>query len=104
MRQTQCDVTVSFGSFAVGIDRRAAAMVEQLVRADRSVTEVTRSASGIEGEYRLCVRTRSRAEAAQLFERLKQSLAEPVKAPVSIQGPQSTFTAPLVSNRGHLSK
>lgn len=99
MQQTDCDVTVTFGSFAMGIDRRTAAAIEELVRADASVTQVTRSPYGIEGEYTLCVLTRSKAAAARLFKRLKQSLTQPVKAPVSIQGPPGTFSAPTGSIR-----
>lgn len=93
MPQIDCDVTASFGSFAMGIDRRAAAAIEALVRADPSVTQVTRSPYGIEGEYRLCVGTRSAGDAAKLFERLRQSLREPVRGPVTITGPQGSYSA-----------
>lgn len=93
MNERSCDVTVDFGSFASGIDGRAAARVEQLVGAADEVIELSRSPYGIEGEYRLCVRTRSASGAQRLFERLKFLLANPVRAPVTVRGPQGTFVA-----------
>lgn len=99
MQHTPCDVSVLFGSFAMGIDRSAAAAVEQLVRDGPEAAEATRSPYGIEGEYLLCIRTRSRSAGAQLFEKLKRTLEKPVRAPVTISGPQGTFTAPVATNR-----
>lgn len=97
MPQTACDVGVRFGSFATGIDGKAAAAVEQLIAADTAVAEVTRSPRGIEGEYRICVRTRSPAEAAGLVERLKQSVGPRVSAPVTITGPQGSHSISISS-------
>lgn len=90
-----CAVTVRFGSFATGIDRKAALRAERLIRAEAGVTGVTRSPPGIEGEYALCVRTSSRQAAARMFERLRQAFTAPVRAPVSITGPDGRFSAPL---------
>lgn len=93
-RRSGCDVTIGFGSFATGIDHKAAATVERLVMADRSVTRVTRSPHGREGEYSLCVRTASREHSIKLFETLEKSLREPVDAPVFVNGPGRSFSAP----------
>lgn len=95
-----CAVTVRFGSFAMGIDRKAALRAEQLIGAEAGVTAITRSPPGIEGEYALCVRTASRAVAVRLFDRLRDGLASPVRAPVSITGPGGTFSAPSAQGRG----
>ena len=97
MPQTACDVGVRFGSFATGIDGKAAVAVEQLIATDTAVAEVTRSPRGIEGEYSVCVRTRSPAEAAGLFERLKQTVGPQVRAPVTIVGPQGSHSVSTTS-------
>ncbi len=93
-RRAGCDVTIGFGSFATGIDHKAAATVERLVMADRSVIRVTRSPHGREGEYSICVQMRSREHAIKLFETLEKSLREPVNAPVFVHGPDRSFSAP----------
>jgi hypothetical protein len=97
MRRTGCEGGVRFGSVARGVGGEAAAAVEQLMAADAAVAEVTRSPRGIEGEYRICVRTRSPAEAAGLVERLKQSVGPRVSAPVTILGPQGSHSVPTSS-------
>ncbi len=88
-----CDVTVAFGSFAMGIDRRAAARVDRVIRS--SQIRVTRSAYGREGEYSLCIRVRSTEQAVSLFEKLRESLRVPVRAPVSLRGPHESYSAPV---------
>lgn len=99
MKEAVCEVSVHFGSFATGIDGRAAATVERLIQSDRNVAQVSRSPRGIEGEYTLCVRARSQAAAARLFDRVKQGLAEPVRAPVTVTGPQGSYSAPIAAKR-----
>lgn len=94
MQVPACDVSVTFGSYATGIDRRAAAAVERLLGADPAVAQLGRSPFGIEGEYRLCVGTPSSTAAAQLFERLKLVLAQPVTAPVTLTGPTGSYSVP----------
>ncbi len=89
----ECHVTVGFGSFATGIDRRAAALVERLVAADPLVARATRVTLGPEGEYAICVRAASTQAANRLFRALKAALAEPVRAPVVLEGPQGAFRA-----------
>lgn len=88
-----CSLTIQFGSFAVGPDRKAAAAIDRLLRSDASAT-VTRSPYGREGEYSLCVRTRSQDQAIALFEAVREILRGPVRAPVSVKGPLESFSAP----------
>jgi hypothetical protein len=97
MDDTNCNVRVAFGSFATGIDNDAAAAVDQLIRGDPSVVAVARSATGVEGEYALCVRTRSKGAAARLFEALRTRLGRSVQAPVTLTGPQGRYSAPIRS-------
>lgn len=95
-----CAMTVRFGSFATGIDGKAAARVERLIADQPGVTGVARSPPGIEGEYSIRVRTTSSESAARLFDRLGHALATPVRAPVSLTGPDgSTISAPLEQRR-----
>lgn len=91
----ECDVIVGFGSFATGIDRKAAERVEQLVAADRRVVSASRVTRGPEGEYAICLRTDSPQAASGLFRSLKAALAEPVLAPVVLEGPEGGFRATL---------
>ncbi len=89
----ECHVTVGFGSFATGIDRKAAALVERLVAADPQVVGANRVTLGPEGEYAICVRAASAQAATRLFRALKAALAEPVRAPVVVEGPEGAFRA-----------
>jgi hypothetical protein len=89
----ECHVTVGLGSFATGIDRGAAARVERLVAADLQVARATRVTLGPEGEYAICVRATSTQAATRLFRALKAALAEPVRAPVVLEGPEGGFRA-----------
>lgn len=88
-----CVLAIHFGSFAVGPDLKAAARVDRILRSSR--IRVTRSAYGREGEYSLCVRVRSTEQAMNLFEKLRESLRMPVRAPVSLRGPRESFSAPI---------
>lgn len=91
----ECAVTVRFGSFAMGIDRMAVLRVERLIATEVGVSGVTRGPPGIEGDHALCIRTSSPAAAARLFERLRQALSVPVRAPVSVTTPDGRFFAPI---------
>lgn len=88
-----CPLTIQFGSFAVGPDRKAAAAIDRLLRSDESAS-VTRSPYGREGEYSLCVRTSSKDHAVRLFEAVREILRAGVRAPVSVKGPFESFSAP----------
>jgi hypothetical protein len=79
----ECPLTVSFGSYAMGIDRRALARVEALI-AEAEGASIERSPRGREGEVALCVRTKSAAQAAELFERISDSLPADPRGPVTV--------------------
>lgn len=79
----ECALTVSFGSYAMGIDRGALAKVEALV-AEADGARAERSPWGREGEVTLCVRTRTPAQAAELFDRISDSLPADPRGPISV--------------------
>lgn len=74
-----CSLTVRFGSYAMGIDREAATRIEALLAAERG-SAVTRHGWGREGEYDLCVKTRSQAEAETLLARIRAHPRRPTRA------------------------
>lgn len=80
-----CPLTVSFGSYAMGIDRAAAARIETFLKGDPAVAGMDRRPWGREGEYTLCVRLKPRASAAALFERLKPLVPKKGAGPVEIK-------------------
>lgn len=80
-----CPLTIGFGSYAMGIDQRAYASIDRLLRADRGVRAVTRHAWGREGETTLCARTRTRADAQRLFARIRAGLPANPRGPISMQ-------------------
>lgn len=69
-----CALTVQFGSYGTGIDHVTLKRVEDLLRRERRVVKVERYFWGREGEVNLCARTRSKADAKQLFARIKPML------------------------------
>ncbi len=95
-----CSVTVVFGSFATGPDRRAILTVSELLSTDPAVDRITRSAYGREGEHSLCIRTLDQSAATRVFNRLKTALRGPAAAPVSALGPHGeAIVAPLAGDR-----
>jgi hypothetical protein len=89
-----CDVTIRFGSYAVGIDATTAAAIDKLLAGDRNVKEVTRSARGREGEYALCISTRDAAAAARLVDRIATLLPERPRGPITVEGAGRRLEAP----------
>ena len=81
---TDCALSIRFGSYAMGIDRSTATRIEALVSADGGVTGATRHPWGREGEYTLCVQTRSAEEAEALFERIKPLLPAEPHGPIQV--------------------
>ena len=67
----KCDVTVSFGSYAMGIDRPTFDKVERLLVRDRRVAKSDQQRWGREGEVTICAKARRRADIAPLFHRIK---------------------------------
>lgn len=68
----QCDVSVAFGSYAMGVDQRAYERVEAWVDSHPGlVSGYTTSAWGREGERTLCLTTDSRRATARVFSQLR---------------------------------
>lgn len=81
-----CPLTVSFGSYAMGIDGAVFAKVSALLARDRGVTRIEQFRWGREGEVTLCARTRGRSEAARLFVRVRALVPAHPRGPVTIDG------------------
>ena len=80
----QCDLTVSFGSYAMGIDAPALAAVRRIL-ADRTVRSVEDIHRGLEGEVSLCARTRRPADADRLFHRIRLQLPVAPRGPIAVR-------------------
>ena len=80
----KCDLTVSFGSYAMGIDGPALAAVRRIL-GDRAVRSVEDVARGREGETYLCARTRSPADATRLFNRIRAILPAAPRGPIAVR-------------------
>lgn len=93
-RTARCGVTVSFGSYAMGIDRPAAAEVDRIVAGDAGVTSVTREGAGREGEYALCIETRSPEAAQRLFERIRAVLPADPRGPIRVRSGEKSVALP----------
>ena len=79
-----CNVTVRFGSYAMGIDTAAAAAVDKLLSGNKAVKHVSRVGAGREGEYVLCISTGD-AAAAALFQRIAALLPARPRGPISVE-------------------
>jgi hypothetical protein len=80
-----CTLTVRFGSYAMGIDRPAAARIESFLARRVEVAATERRLWGREGEYDLCVRVKPRADGLALFEALRPLVpAEPL-GPIEVR-------------------
>ncbi|HEX6376236.1 MAG TPA: hypothetical protein VFZ91_11010 [Allosphingosinicella sp.] len=89
-----CDLTVSFGSYAMGIDRPALAAVRAIL-ADRVVRSIEERHQGREGELVLCARTRRPADAERLFHRIRSALPTAPRGPIRVHSASGLrFDAP----------
>jgi hypothetical protein len=77
-----CALTVSFGSYAMGIDRRAYDRVRAILR-DPAVRSVQERGWGREGEVSLCVAA-APADADRLFERVAAALPAKPHGPITV--------------------
>ena len=89
-----CSLSVSFGSYAMGIDRSAAAAIDRLVEGHADVAAVSRQGAGREGEYMLCVATRSQAGAARLFAEIRKLLPPRPVGPIRVEAPGLIYSVP----------
>jgi hypothetical protein len=90
-----CSLTVSFGSYAMGIDARAFERIGVLLSHDRGVKAIEQHRWGREGEVTLCARTRRGADARRLFVRMRDTLPAKPRGPITITaGPNRYVTPP----------
>jgi hypothetical protein len=79
-----CALTVSFGSYAMGIDGETYAAVSRLLAHDRGMQAIEQYRWGREGELTLCARTRSGADARRLAARVKALVPAKPRGPVTV--------------------
>jgi hypothetical protein len=94
---TDCSLTVSFGSYAMGIDQNALRKTERLLKRDRTVRSTTSHRWGREGEVTLCAKTRTPAQARTLFRRVRALIPANPRGPVTIEtrtGQRATISKP----------
>lgn len=89
-----CPLAVSFGSYAMGIDRPTFDKVSALLAHDRGVKTIEQHRWGREGEVTLCARTRGRADARRLFGQIRQRLPEKPRGPVTLSMGPTRYTSP----------
>lgn len=89
-----CSLTVSFGSYAMGIDQPTLQRTQRLLKRDRLVRNVTSHRWGREGEVTLCAMTRRSSDTRRLFQRVKSSLPRDPRGPITIEARTGqSFTA-----------
>lgn len=79
-----CPLTVSFGSYAMGIDGRAFERVSALLTRDRGVRAIEQFRWGREGEVTLCARVRTDADVRRLAGRARALVPAKPRGPVTI--------------------
>jgi hypothetical protein len=80
-----CQLSVRFGSYAMGIDRPAAARIEGFLQKHGAVAGIQRHPWGREGEYTLCVSLKQGANAAALFAELKPLVPPKGRGPINVK-------------------
>ena len=80
-----CGVTVTFGSYAMGIDREAFATIDALLERDNGVTATLHKRWGREGEMTVCVATRSAADRARLFGKIGALFPAKPRGPLTVE-------------------
>jgi hypothetical protein len=89
-----CPLAVSFGSYAMGIDRPTFEKVSALLAHDRGVRSIEQHRWGREGEVTLCARTRGRADARRLFGAIRAWLPKQPRGPVTLSMGPTSYTSP----------
>ena len=83
--RANCPLTVSFGSYAMGIDSRTFDATLRLLSRDRAVTRIEQRNWGREGERTLCAVTRKPADARRLFTRVKALFPRKPHGPLTVK-------------------
>ena len=89
----KCDVTVRFGSYAMGIDRPTFERVDRLLLRDRRIAKSDQQRWGREGEVTICAKARRRADIAPLFYRIKALFPRNPRGPLTLEAGGRTFSA-----------
>lgn len=79
-----CPLTITFASYGAGTDGPARERITALLVGDRVVTGFDTRPWGREGEATLCVRTRTPADSARLFERARALVPPRPRGPISL--------------------
>lgn len=82
--RADCPLSVSFGSYAMGIDTRTYDATLKLFSRDRSVLRIEQRNWGREGERTLCAVTRKSADARQLFTKVKALFPRKPRGPLTV--------------------
>lgn len=82
--RANCPLTVSFGSYAMGIDSRTFDATIRLLSRDRAVMRIEQRNWGREGERTLCAVTRKPADARRLFARVKALFPRKPRGPLTV--------------------
>ena len=82
---TGCDLKVEFASIGTGIDRAVLEKVDALLSGDKGVSTVGREPWGREGEFTLCVATRTEADATRLFGQVKALFPAMTEKPLRVE-------------------
>lgn len=96
----KCDVTISFGSYAMGIDRPAFERIDRLLSRDRRIAKSDQQRWGREGEVTICAKVRRRTDIAPLFYRIRAMLPAHPRGPVTVEAGSRKFTAGQAPRRG----
>lgn len=80
-----CDVEVSFGSYAMGVDRDLKARIVAFVDGNDDVLDATETPWGREGESTLCVQATSSAGMNRIYDRVASMIpARSERAPTTV--------------------
>ncbi|MEZ0242573.1 MAG: hypothetical protein ACAH11_04315 [Sphingomonas sp.] len=82
--RANCPLTVTFGSYAMGIDSRTYDATLKLLLRDRAVVRLEQRNWGREGEKTLCAVTRKSADARRLFARVKALFPRKPRGPLTV--------------------
>lgn len=80
-----CGLTISFGSYAMGIDSATLAAIEAVLGSDRSVSSVEHRRWGREGEVTLCVRVARDADIVRLHRGIAAMLPADPRGPIEVR-------------------
>lgn len=83
--RADCGLSISFGSYAMGIDGGAFRAVETLLDQDPAIASVERRGWGREGEVTLCAEVRSDADAERLLGRIARMLPANPRGPIEVR-------------------